>query len=97
MPPDPKVKKWGKADEKILFDLTRTGAIDIGDISIENIERVRLAHFSHRSSKNFRRNFRLYPARLDLEESYIRVRRQAAEEGESRVCRLLCLLLHHCH
>ena len=86
MPPDPKVKKWGKSDEKILYDLTRTGVIDIDDLSNENIERVRLAHFSHRSSKNFRRNFRNYSARLDLEESFIGARRRAAEEGELRVC-----------
>ena len=87
MPLDPpKVKKWGKADEKILFDLIRTGAVDIDDLSLENIEQVRQAHFSHRSSANFRRNFRDYAARLDLEESFIGARRRAAEEGELRVC-----------
>ena len=75
MPSDPpKVKKWGKADEKILFDLIRTGAVDIDDLSLPNIEQVRQAHFSHRSSANFRRNFRDYAARLDLEESFIGAR-----------------------
>jgi len=86
MPPDPKVKKWGKSDEKILYDLTRTGVIKIEDISAENIERVRQAHFSHRCAKNFRRNFRNYSARLDLEELFIGARRRAAKEGELRVC-----------
>ena len=84
----PKVKKWGKADEKILFDHIRTGAVDIEDLSLENIERVRRAYFSHRTSENFRRNFRDYAARLDLEESYHGARRRAAAEegGKTRVC-----------
>ena len=87
MPPDPpKVKKWGKADEKILFDHIRTGAVDIEDHSLANIERVRAAYFSHRTSENFRRNFREYAARLKLEESIHGARRRAAEEGKSRVC-----------
>ena len=87
MPSDPpKVKKWGKADEKILFNLIRTGAVDIDDLSLPNIEQVRQAHFSHRSSANFRRNFRDYAARLDLEESFIGARQRAAKEGELRVC-----------
>ncbi len=87
MPPDPpKVKKWGKADEKILFDHIRTGAVDIEDLSLKNIEQVRREFFSHRTSENFRRNFRDYAARLDLEESFHGARRRAAEEGKSRVC-----------
>ena len=82
----PKVKKWGKADEKILFDHIRTGAVDTEDLSLANIERVCRDYFSHRTSKNFCRNFRDYAARLDLEESYHGARRQAAEEeGKTRI------------
>jgi hypothetical protein len=47
-PPTPKVKKWGDVDEEILYNLIRTGAIDIDDTSLENIERVRRAHFQQR-------------------------------------------------
>ena len=87
MPPDPpKVKKWGKTDEKILLDHIRTGAVNIEDLSLNNIEQVRREFFSHRTSENFRRNFRDYAARLDLEESFHGARRRAAEEGKSRVC-----------
>ena len=87
MPQDPpKVKKWGKADEKILFDKIRTGAVDISDLSLANIERVRRDYFSFRDSVNFRRNFRDYAAKLDLEESVHGARRRAPEEGKSRVC-----------
>jgi len=87
MPQDPpKVKKWGKKDEEILFNHIRTGAVDIDDLSLENIERVRSEYFSHRTSENFRRNFRDYAARLDLEESFHGARRREAEEGKSRVC-----------
>ena len=90
----PKVKKWGKADEKILFDHIRTGAIDIEDLSLTNIEQVCRDYFSHRTSENFRHNFRDYAARLDLEESYHGARRRAAEEeGKMRVCLPLFIVI----
>ncbi len=85
-PPTPKVRNWGDADEKILYDLIRSGAVDIDDTSLQNIERVRQEYFQQRSSENFRRNFRNYAARLDLEESYRGSRQRAAEEGKLRVC-----------
>jgi hypothetical protein len=84
--PPPKAKKWGDADEKLLYDLVRSGAVDIDDTSIVNIERVRQEYFKQRDSYNFRRNFRNYAARLDLEESYRGSRQRAAEEGKLRVC-----------
>ena len=88
-PPTPKVRNWGDADEKILYDLIRSGAVDIDDTSLENIERVHQEYFQQRSSENFRRNFRNYAARLDLEESYRGSRQRAAEEG-------ICLLILFC-
>jgi len=85
-PPTPKVRNWGEADEEILYELIRSGAVDINDTSLENIEHVRRAHFQQRSSENFRRNFRNYAARLDLEEAYHGARQRAAEEGKLCVC-----------
>ena len=83
----PKVKKWGKADKKILFNHIRTGTVNIEDLSLANIERVRRDFFSHQTSGNFRRNFCNYAARLNFEESYHGARRRAAEEeGKTRVC-----------
>jgi hypothetical protein len=91
--PPPKVKKWGEADERILYyELFRTDAVDIADTLIVNIERVCLAHFKHRSSKNFRRNYRNYIARLELEDTYHGTRQRAAEEGKLRVCFMIFIL-----
>ena len=94
-PPTPKVRNWGEADEEILYELIRSGAVDIDDTSLENIERVRLAHFQQRSSENFRQNFRNYAARLDLEEAYHGARQRAAEEGKLRVCFFYCMFDYH--
>ncbi len=47
----------------MLYELIQNDVIDIDDLSIANIERIRLAHFQHWSSKNFCRNFRNYVAR----------------------------------
>ncbi len=74
-PKTPKVKKWGELEEDTLYNLVRKGVIDIDDTTLANIERIRQAHFEGRSSENFRRNFRNYVARLDLEESYRGARR----------------------
>ena len=87
--PPPKAKKWGQADEDILYELLKYDEIDIGDTSLPTIERIRRAHFQHRSSENFRRNFRNYVARYDLEHSYRGARRRAAEEGKLSVCFVL--------
>jgi hypothetical protein len=93
-PPTPKVKKWGEADESILYELLRTDQIDIEDTSLETIERIRLEHFQHRSSENFRRNFRNYITRLGLEDAYHGARQRAAEEGKLRVCFMLFILFN---
>jgi hypothetical protein len=85
-PPTPKVRNWGDADEKFLYDLIRSGAVDINDTSLEIIKRVRQEYFQQRSSKNFCRNFGNYAARHDLEESYRGSRQRAAKEGKLRVC-----------
>lgn len=89
--PPPKAKKWGQADEDILYELLKYDEIDIGDTSLPTIERIRRAHFQHRSSENFRRNFRNYVARYDLEHSYRGARRRAAEEGRLSVCFVLII------
>ena len=47
--PPPKAKKWGQADEDILYELLKYDEIDIGDTSLATIERIRWAHFQHRS------------------------------------------------
>jgi hypothetical protein len=85
-PPTPKVKKWGEADESILYELLRNDEIDLEDTTLETIERIRLDHFQHRSSENFRRNYRKYIARLILEDAYHGARQRAAEEGKLSVC-----------
>ena len=89
--PPPKAKKWGQADKDILYELLKYDEIDIGDTSLPTIERIRRAHFQHRSSENFRRNFRNYVARYDLEHSYRGARRRAAEEGRLSVCYVLII------
>ena len=83
--PPPKAKKWGQADEDILYELLKYDEIDIGDTSLATIERIRRAHFQHRSSENFRGNFRNYVDRYDLEHSYRGARQRAAEEGKLSV------------
>jgi len=92
--PPPKVKKWGEADESILYELLRNDEIDLEDTSLETIERIRLAHFRHRSTENFRRNYRKYIARLILEDAYHGARQLAAEEGKLRVCFMLFILFN---
>ena len=86
-PPTPKVKKWGEADESILYELLRNDKIDIKDTSLETIKRIRLDHFQHRSSEKFCRNYRKYIACLILEDAYHGARQSAAaEEGKLSVC-----------
>ena len=65
-----KTKNWGQADKDHLYDLIQTGQVDIGDLSLENIEAVRQEHFCHRSAKNFRQNFKDLSAAFDLEAEY---------------------------
>jgi len=74
--PPPEAKKWGQADEDILYELVKYyNEINIGDTSLATIEHIRRAHFQHRSSENFCRNFRNYVARYDLEHLYRGARR----------------------
>ncbi len=60
MPPKPKAKakQWGKVDKKHLFNLVRTGDVDITDTSYVTIEDIRKAYFDHCNVMNFCRNFR---------------------------------------
>ena len=82
MPQDPpKVKKWGKKDEEILFNHIRTGAVDIEDLSYENIDAVQAQYFPHRTVRNFRRNFKDFSSAFDLEEIL-----SGARRGMMRVC-----------
>ena len=85
-PPTPKVKKWGEANESILYELLRNDEIDVEDTLLETIKRIRLDHFQHRSSEKFRRNYRKYIARLILEDAYHGARQHAAEEGKLSIC-----------
>jgi CHASE1-domain containing sensor protein len=73
MPPT-KANNWGKADKQYLTDLVSAGDVNISDISHPYIKSVRFEFFKHRSSKNFRRNFRDFAATLDLETEYTGVR-----------------------
>ena len=86
MPPKAtsKAKKWGEPDKDHLYDLIQTGQVDIGDLSLENIEAVRQEHFRHRSVKNFRRNFKDFSAAFDLEAEYRGARRIGGGEGKLR-------------
>jgi hypothetical protein len=36
----PKVKKWGEADESILYELLRNDEINVKDTSLKTIERI---------------------------------------------------------
>ena len=48
-----KTKKWGEPNRGHLFDLIQTGQVDIGDLSLQNIEAVRQEHSRHRGIKFF--------------------------------------------
>ena len=74
MPPKA-TKKWGQADRDLLAKLIHRQLVDITDTSLDNIERVRIAHFRHRDPKNFCRNYRDYLAAFDLEVEYSGARR----------------------
>jgi hypothetical protein len=68
--PKKATKSWGQADKDCLADLINGHQIDITDTTLPNIEQVRLAHFRHRDTKNFCRNFHDYLAAWDLEVEY---------------------------
>jgi hypothetical protein len=74
--PEKATKNWGQADKDLLNDLINRQQIDITDTSLDNIERVRAAHFRHRDKRNFRRNFRDFAAAWDLEIEYSGARRR---------------------
>jgi hypothetical protein len=93
-PPTPKVRNWGDANKAILYELIRSGAVDIDGTLLANIKRVRQEHFQQRLSKNFRFNFCNYTARLDLEESYCGARQRAGEEGKLRICLLFVYFVY---
>ena len=79
-----KPKQWGQAGREKIFNLARSGLIDIEDTSPANIDSIREVYFKHRDIKNFRRNFRETVASYDLETEYSGARRR--EAGELRVC-----------
>ena len=85
--PEKATKNWGQADKDLLNDLINKQLINITDTSLDNIERVRAAHFRHRDKRNFRRNFRDFAAVWDLEIEYSGARRRG---GKMR--RLLLLI-----
>jgi hypothetical protein len=68
--PKKATKSWGQADKDRLANLINGHQIDITDTTLPNIKQVRLAHFRHRDTENFRRNFRDYLAAWDLEVEY---------------------------
>ncbi len=82
--PTKATKNWGQADKDRLSDLINAHQINITDTTLPNIEQVRLAHFWHRDSINFRRNFRDYLAARDLEVEYSGVRHNKGGEGKLR-------------
>ena len=52
-----------------LYDLIQTGQVEIGDLSLQNIEAVRQEHFRHRDIRFFR-NYKDFFAAFDLEADY---------------------------
>jgi hypothetical protein len=81
-------KQWGKVDKAALHQLIVDGDADIEDLSFENIDAVHARYFPHRQQCNFRRNFKDFASAFDLEQALAGARRQAAEQGELRVCLL---------
>jgi hypothetical protein len=75
---DTKVKPWGKVDRTALRKLIIDGHVDIENLELANIDRVRSQYFPHRELKNFRRNFATYAASFDLNEGLEGARREAA-------------------
>jgi hypothetical protein len=96
MPPKAtnKTKNWGEPDRDPLYDLIQTGQVDIGDLSLENIEAVHQEHFQHRGVKNIHQNFKDFSAAFDLEAEYRRARRIGGGEGKLRrmVLIIICAL-----
>jgi hypothetical protein len=86
MPPKAtkKTKNWGEPDRDHLNDLIQTGHVDIGDLSLENIEAVRQEHFRHRDIRNFHQNFKDFSAAFDLEAEHRGTRRIGGGEGKLR-------------
>ena len=93
MPPKAtnKTKNWGEPDRDHLYDLIQTGQVDIGDLSLENIEAVRQEHFRHRDIRNFRQNFKDFSAAFDLEAEYRGARRIRGGEGKLRRMELIII------
>ena len=86
MPPKTtnKTKNWGQADRDLLSELIHTGQVDIGDLSLENIEAVREEHFRHRDIRDFCQNFKDFSAAFDLEAEYSGARRNEGGDGKLR-------------
>ena len=93
MPPKAtnKTKNWGEPDRDHLYDLIQTGQVDIGDLSLENIEAVRQEHFRHRDIRNFCQNFKDFSAAFDLEAEHRGTRRIGGGEGKLR-CMVLIII-----
>ena len=93
-------KNWGQADKDLLNKLINRQLIDITDTPHLKIEQVRLAHFCHRNTVNFYRNFREFLAAWDQELKYSGAQRR---EGRGKMgclfllffCLLACPLTHH--
>ena len=93
MPPKAtnKTKKWGEPDRDHLYELIQTRQVDIGDLSLENIEAVRQEHFRHRDIRNFRRNFKDFFAVFDLEAEYRGTR--CSRGGESKLRHVALIII----
>ena len=93
-------KNWGQADKDLLNKLINRQLIDITSTPHLKIEQVRLAHFCHRNTVNFYRNFRDFLAAWDQELKYSGAQRR---EGRGKMgclfllffCLLACPLTRH--
>ena len=83
-------KQWGKVDKSALHQLIVNGDVNIEDPSFENIDAVHARYFPHQQQRNFRRNFKDFASAFNLEQALSGARRQAAEQGELRVCLFVC-------
>ena len=86
-----KTKNWGQAGWDLLSELVQTGQVDIGDLSLENIEAVCEEHFCHHDVRNLQQNFKDFSAAFDLEAENSGAQRNKGGKGK-----LWCMIIHAC-
>jgi hypothetical protein len=81
-PPPQQTKYWSKAVKAFLASLVNSVKVDIYNSSLDNIEAIQKAHFSHGNSKKLRNNFRSFASAWALESKFSGARRGEEAGGK---------------